>query len=482
MKKYATIIILALAAILAACTDDDTFSTSVGNTLTFSTDTVKLDTVFSRVPSTTRTFWVYNNSGDGIRCRSVRLKSGNQTGLRVNVDGIYLGGSQGYQTSEIEIRDKDSIRVFVELTAPNNNRKGPQLIDDDLVFTLESGVEQKVNIRGYSWDADIYNNVLEISHDTTITQGDKPIILQQGLKVDSGATLTVAEGTTLYFGQRAGIDVYGCLKTIGTDEKNVVLRGDRIDRMFDYLPYDRVPGQWQGIRFHESSYDNSLDYTDLHSAYNGIVCDSSALDRTKLKAYNTTIHNCQGYGIITVCSVVDLWNCQITNTLHDCAAFYGGRATLRHCTLAQFYPFDANRGAALRFANTAGGNDSPLDISVYNSLITGYADDVLMGEISEKGKAEYVFDHCIIRTPKPTTADSTHFTNVVFENIKDTAAVTGEKHFMKIDADKQYYDFHLTKRSPAIDAGAPLPFPWSLTDRDGLKRDDRPDIGCYEHR
>ena len=40
MKKYATIIIIALAAILAACTDDDTFSTSVGNTLTFSTDTV----------------------------------------------------------------------------------------------------------------------------------------------------------------------------------------------------------------------------------------------------------------------------------------------------------------------------------------------------------------------------------------------------------------------------------------------------------
>lgn len=145
MKKYATIIILALATILAACTDDDTFSTSVGNTLTFSTDTVKLDTVFSRAQPHTHLLGIQQ-----LRRRHTlperKTEERQPDRLRVNVDGIYLGGSQGYQTSEIEIRDKDSIRVFVELTAPNNNRKGPQLIDDDLVFTLESGVEQKVNI------------------------------------------------------------------------------------------------------------------------------------------------------------------------------------------------------------------------------------------------------------------------------------------------------------------------------------------------
>lgn len=482
MKQYATIILLAVAALLAACTDDDSFSDSPSNTLTFSTDTVKLDTVFSRVPSSTRTFWVYNNSGDGIRCRSVRLKSGNQTGLRVNVDGIYLGASQGYQTNEIEIRKKDSIRVFVELTAPSNHAQGPQLLEDDLVFTLESGVEQSVNIRGYSWDADIYG-LLEIHGDTTISGGDRPIVIQKGLKVDSGATLTVAEGTTLYFSQNAAVDVYGQLTTKGTAEKNVIFRGDRIDRMFDYLPYDRVPGQWQGVRFHESSYGNSLDYTDLHSAYNGIVCDSSDVEKSKLKAYNTTIHNCQGYGLLAVNSNVDLWNCQITNTLKDCAAFIGGRATIRYCTLAQFYPFDANRGAALYFTNTTGSGDCPLrQLDVRNSIITGYADDVLMADISDKAPAEYLFDHCIIRTPEPDTASIKKFISVTFEDIKDTAAVTGEKHFRTIDADNQYYDFHLSQRSPAVGAAAPLGDPWDTTDREGLRRDDKPDIGCYEYK
>lgn len=480
MKKYTIIIIAALMCIVSACSDDDSFSTSRGNTLTFSEDTVNLDTIFSRVPSSTRTFWVYNKSGNGIRCASVRLAKGNQTGFRVNVDGIYLGGSQGYQTNEIEVRDKDSIRVFVELTSPNNNQRGPQLLEDDLVFTLESGVEQRVNLRGYSWDANIYG-MLEIHNDTTITPGDKPLVIQQGLKVDSGATLTVAAGTTIYFGQRAGLDVYGRLKTVGEAGKDVVFRGDRIDRMFDYLPYDRVPGQWQGVRFHDSSFENSFDFTDIHSAYNGVVCDSSSTERTKLQAYNTTIHNCQGYGLIATNCTLDLWNCQITNTLHDCLAVYGGNATLRHCTLAQFYPFDANRGAALRFANAVNGNDCPLhQFNVYNTLITGYADDVLMGDVKDGVEANYLFDHCIIRTPKPDTVSVEKFRHVVFENVEDTAAITGEKHFRKIDADQQYYDFHLDSLSTAIDSAEVLPGIYSQTDRDGNRRDDHPDIGAYE--
>ncbi len=66
-------------------------------------------------------------------------------------------------------------------------------------------------------------------------------------------------------------------KAAGTAEKPVTMRGDRIDRMFDYLPYDRTPGQWQGIRLREASADNELKYTDLHSAYHGIVVDSCDL-------------------------------------------------------------------------------------------------------------------------------------------------------------------------------------------------------------
>ena len=94
--KRAFHILSAMTVVLIAlfsCTDDDDFTTSPANCLDFSLDTVRLDTVFSQVPTATKTFWVYNHSGSGIRCSSVRLEKGNQTGFRVNVDGVYLGAS-----------------------------------------------------------------------------------------------------------------------------------------------------------------------------------------------------------------------------------------------------------------------------------------------------------------------------------------------------------------------------------------------------
>ena len=134
------------------------------------------------------------------------------------------------------------------------------------------------------------------NEDGTEREYHKPIVIYGGIKVDSMATLNIKEGATLYFHQNAGIQVYGKLLAEGTSEKPVTLRGDRIDHMFDYLPYDRTPGQWQGIKLMEYSQDNVLKYTDLHSAYDGIVVDSSDVNIQKLLLESSTVHNCQGVG------------------------------------------------------------------------------------------------------------------------------------------------------------------------------------------
>lgn len=78
---------MAMSALLASCADDESFSTSRGDVLSFSVDTLKMDTTFSNVPTPTRSFWVYNRTGKALRCQSVRLENGNQKGYRVNVDG-----------------------------------------------------------------------------------------------------------------------------------------------------------------------------------------------------------------------------------------------------------------------------------------------------------------------------------------------------------------------------------------------------------
>ena len=126
MRTLKTFLFIGVLLLFCSCSDDDSFTTSRGNLLTFSTDTVSLDTVFSNVPTTTKTLWVFNRSGDGIRCANIRLEHGNQTGFRVNVDGTYLGTTNGYQTNEVEVRNKDSIRVFVELTSTMSYEDTPQ--------------------------------------------------------------------------------------------------------------------------------------------------------------------------------------------------------------------------------------------------------------------------------------------------------------------------------------------------------------------
>ena len=473
MDKVKLCLLALLLCVMTGCQDDDSFSTNVSNILSFSADTVKLDTVFSAVPTTTRTFWVHNESGDGIRCTNIRLERGNQSGFRVNVDGVYLGSESGYQASEVEIRKGDSIRVFVELTSPVNGRNKPWLVEDNLLFLLESGVTQKVNLNAYSWDAIKYRN-LHITNDTTLT-GDRPIIVYGKLTVEEHATLTLAAGTTLYFHDGGGIDVYGRLCSQGEAGKEVILRGDRLDWMFDYLPYDLMSGLWDGIHFYETSYDNVMEFTDLHSSFNGVVCDSADVEKQKLTLKNMTVHNCQGKGLSTVNCKVTAENCQFTNTLYECVDILGGDVTMNHCTLAQFYPFDSNRRPALNYYSTT--TMPLLRMDCINSIVTGYPEDVVMGATeNENIPFNYRFISSILRTP--AVEDAEHIIDVIFENVEDTASVQGDKHFKLVDINTQHYDFHLDSLSPAINKGS-KDYPVS-NDRDGKARDDQPDIGCFE--
>ncbi|MBR4388580.1 MAG: right-handed parallel beta-helix repeat-containing protein [Prevotella sp.] len=476
MKNFLALLCSAILALaFVACSDDDSFTSSPSHLLTFSQDTVRLDTVFSKVPTPTKSFWVYNRSGDGIRCSNIRLANGNQTGFRVNVDGSYLGASSGYQINDLEIRKNDSIRVFVELTSPANNQEKPTLLQDDLLFSLESGAQQKVNLRAFTWDAEMHTDWV-ITENTTINTSI-PIIVYGGLTVAEGVTLTLSEGTTIYFHADAEFNVYGQLVAQGSPEKNVVLRGDRIDNMFDYLPYDNVSGQWPGIHFHEKSYDNELNYVDIHSARDAIVCDSSDVSRLKLALYNSVVHNNEGYGLKTIHSVVDVRNCQITNALGDCVSVCGGVCLLQHCTIGQFYPFSANRGVALRFSNFNDKGVYPLyDFQCVNTLVTGYADDVIMGEADETAPYTYKFDHCVLRTP--AIEDAERIIGVTWEDPEKTDSV-GTKHFALIDTDNLRYDFRLDSLSLAI--GAANKEEALEYDRLGVKRDDEPDVGCYEY-
>ncbi len=445
--RYALAIVVVVAGFWA-CSDDDEFTSSRSAYLSFSRDSVIMDTVFSTVGSRTYDFWVFNRMKQGIRLKSVRLRQGNQTGFRVNVDGSYLDNTLGSVVNDLEVRKGDSIRVFVELTAPENGRLEPLQIDDDLVFLLESGEEQRVALRGFAWDALPWRNAV-ISSDTII-ESQKPIVVYGGLRVDSAVTLTL-RNTTLYFHDKAGLDVYGKVKT-----ENVTLRGDRLDHMFDYLPYDRVSGQWLGVKIHSSSFGNRFVGTEIRSAEYGIVCDSAEYveGRQRLYMERSVIHNCKGTGLQAFHSSVGLLRCQFSNTLGDCIAIYGGVAVVEQCTLAQFYPFSAERGAALRFANSYDSYPYPLlAMQMKGSIVTGYADDVVMGERLDGDSLtafNFHFENSLLRTPV-IEGDSIRFVNIKWETPDDS--IQGKQQFRIVDEKNLYYDFHLDSLSTAKGLG-----------------------------
>ena len=434
---------LLLISAFVACEDDDSFSSASGLRLTFETDTLKMDTVFSRSASSTYSFWVYNNNSDGLRLSNVRLSRGNQTGFRVNVDGSYLDNSNGSIVNDLEIRRKDSILVFVELTPADTRQLEPRLVEDDLVFTLESGTVQKVNLRAWAWDAERWDN-LTLQRDTTISS-ERPIIVFGKLTIPQNVTLWL-KNSTLFFYDQAGIDVHGTLVT-----DSCLLRGDRLDRMFSYLPYDRVSGQWGGVRFFEESTGNVLTDTEIrNTGDDAILCDSAAFDAEvlRLDLLRCVIHNGVGAGVNCRNAHIRLQECQITNMGGDCVTIDGGQAEFHRCTIAQFYPFDGNRGAALLFTNTL-----PLQSLFCDStIITGYADDVIMGIQTDTAQVfEYRFMHTLLRTPKVETADSLRFSDIIWESPKDS--IQGTRHFRLIDEDNLIYDFHLDSLSTAQGLG-----------------------------
>lgn len=137
-----------------------------------------------------------------------------------------------------------------------------------------------LNIQAYGQDF-LSLRKKEITQDTLISSS-RPIVIYDSLSIKEGARLTLAAGTRLYFHGKSSIQVHGQLVAEGTLNAPVVFRGDRTDKMFSNLPYDRLPGQWDGIRFHTSSYENSLNFVDIHGGIYGIRCDSAAVDRKKL--------------------------------------------------------------------------------------------------------------------------------------------------------------------------------------------------------
>lgn len=471
---------LLLLFLLFSCDDYDSWTTSPSAQLTLSEDTVAFDTIITRQGSATKTLIAFNHNDKGLRINRVALAQGAASHFRVNVDGQYLAGGVG---EDFEVRRKDSIYVRIEVTLPDSNSDDILDFKDELLFTLESGVQQKVVLTASGMDVIILKGET-IAADRTL-DAKRPYVIYDSLVVATGVTLTLPEGCTLMFHDQTSLLVHGTLKANGTLAKPVTLRGDRTDRMFPYLPYDNTPNRWGGIHFFADSKDNELTQCDIHSGNYGVICDSTALDENSvpmLLMYDCVVHNIGGAGLAFTHCCTQVTGTQISNTLGRCVDLEGGAHTFIHCTIAQFYPLSANRGDALYMADMEGTTIyRPLLWTYFiNCVITGYADDVIMGNLSENTfpDADFLFQNSLLRT---VVTEDRRFQSVVYD-LPDSLDICGKDHFRLFDTHNFLYDFAPDSLSAIRGLADPEFSKLFPVDRSGINRlaDGQPDAGAYE--
>lgn len=461
--------LLCFGCLFAGCEDD---IQPRSGAIRLSVDTLSFDTVFSTIGTTTAWVKVFNPNDYPIVLDHVRLKSGGQSGFRLNLDG-----DQGTAFQQVKIPANDSLFLFVALTAERRSANEPLLLEDAVVFE-SGGKVQQLALRAWAWDAVIWKGKT-LNVDTVLT-GDKPILVYDSLVVAANTTLTLQEGVRFFLHNGARVLVNGTLHANGSLEHPVEFRGDRLDNVFNGLPYAFFPGQWGYIQLKNSSVGNVLDHVRISGAYYGIVADSSSTNRLKLTLTNSVIHNMTNSCLLSVSNHIEVANSQLTNSGDHTVLLIGGQYVFVHCTLANYMSLTTRTGLTLTLANALSDGHSgqlpyPLRAEFRNCLIFGSQQEELGFALSADTTIpdEVVFRYCLIRTRQQLGP------------LDDRCILTQqEAGFLKLgtEAEQYEYDFRLNKDSRARNAGSKtyaLPYPLDLAGRSRLD-DSAPDIGAYE--
>ena len=465
--------IILMSVLFVACYEDAGFSSSPSLRLAFSVDTVSFDTIFTDRVSPSAMFVVHNRNKNSLRINEVRLGSGGESGFNVLVDGQY-----GTVMRDLEIRAKDSLFVVASVKLEKNGLNVPFKVKDSLIFTLESGVEQKVFLVAHGRDV-VFMYGDSIISDKTFAAGH--YVIYDSLTVAKDVVLNIEKGATFYFHDKACLKVRGTLNIKGDYDSPVVFRGDRTDNLFSYLPYDRVPGKWGGVLIDSTSNGNVIEHCDIHGAEFGIKVEKGDTTVQRLTISSSKLQNFTGNALETYVAHVSVENSLIANAQGNCVKVVGGDVSFIHCTIANFYVWK-QRDVALALHNSFEGEPMPLyGASFKNCVIAGTKDDEVMGYFTEYDETvpyaiNYYFENSLINT---VDTQDEYFVNVIYD--RPDIPPFAKEHFTKIDNEVFDYDFHLTEISTARGVATDAFIDVLPCDLDGaVRKADVVDAGCYQ--
>ena len=468
--------------------------------LVFSHDTVRFDTVFTAQGSATMQVKVYNRNSNALLINRVWMDEGNA--FRVNIDGE----TNLTQIRDLQLDGGDSLFLFVRVNIDTTKQNNPVLVTDNVHFHLSNEATQTIHLQAYGQDVERIGKpgcgTTEFARAQTFT-ADKPYLLFDTVVVKG--KLTIQPGATLYMHQGACIIAYGNVSAKGTPEQTITICGDRLDRLFDSVPYRFAGGAWDGIYLVDIQDKGQMagftctyefDYTDILSGSVGLMCvsDRTNGDLSQLTMNGCRIHNHSEFGLYLSHIDARVTNTEISNCASYCVYCDGGTHDFIHSTIASYFGYTniriqsvSKEATAAVYINNLSKQAPKTNASFYNSIITGYLTNqlVVATPIDRYYPGTFVGNYLKTDTlPMPHAADNAYWQ-------KDDTAAVFVNDFYKYK-EYVYYNFHLDSVSPAIGIGeevstiktypdfADLPID---KDRDGQSRlNGRPDAGCYQRR
>lgn len=479
MLKKALGILSIILVILFSCQKDD-YADSDTEKINYTTDTLFFDTVFTTIGSSTRRFKIKNPNKKPIIISSLKIAGGNNSPFRINVDGV-----SAIDFNNIEIRAKDSIWVFAEVTIDPNAGNLPFIVKDSIVFSTNGNI-QDVKLVAFGQNA-IYHRpangqssfVLNCSETWT---NDTPHVVYGVAIIDSMCELTIKAGTQVHFHNNGALLAYygGSLKIKGTADKPVVLQGDRLEPW-----YEEVPGQWLGIYLFPLSFDNNIKWAIIKNARIGIQCDTvntAQSSNPTLTLKNTVIKNCSSIGISGRGTDILAYNTVVSNCGEYCGSFaLGGKYNFYHCTFGSYSMNNSDKPAVLlnnwyKDPNKTIITRDLTEANFFSSIIYGNKNNEILLSEESGGDFNFLFKDCLIKVDNNETQSSLpEFVNCIVNKTPDF-----EDEFKN--------DFHLKINSNAIDAGdinivnTLIPHIGKDLDNSFRTVDGKPDLGVYEYK
>jgi hypothetical protein len=501
---------------LTSCRSDFSFEPSTGD-LTFSKDTIYLDTVFSNIGSSTYTLKVYNKSEKDIAIPIIQLGKGNASKFRMMVDGMEgidadnSGHGDGKIFNNVELLANDSLYIFVETTAEITDANPTDflytdqikfdngsnlqtvelvtLIQDAIFLYPQKYVDQNTGIISYEslplGDDSIYGFILDHNehNDEYIWTNEKPYVIYGYAGIPEGETLTINSGARVHFHENSGIIVGngGSLKINGTVsnttalENEVVFEGDRLEPGFA-----DTPGQWGLIWLSQGSINNEINHLTLKNATVGLFVSSvENTTSTTLKINNSQIYNSANVGILARTAKIEGSNLVINSAGQaSLACTEGGDYSFKHCTFNNNW--QSSKQVAVLISNYKTIDEVITNLTLNkaefdNCIIYGSNQVEVLLDKKTGSPFNYEFNNCLVKFNDAGTNLNGNALYDVIRNQQNGIIKNKDPKFFSINQNL----LNIDSTSPAVAKGsATYLVPMDIL---GVTRTLPPDIGAYQN-